>query len=102
MLTVRGVPYNTNAPVWKKHMVKRILDNRRYLDNDCFPQHSQKGRSKTKVLLRPFFVDCMILRKENYKIPLYFPSFIRILTHSILFCKSFFPGLPLVKLWNPL
>lgn len=38
ILTLRGIPYNANAPVWNKHMVKRILDNRRYLGNDRFPQ----------------------------------------------------------------
>lgn len=34
----RGVPYHAHTPQWNKHMVKRILENSRYLGKDGFPR----------------------------------------------------------------
>lgn len=34
----RDIPYHTHTPQWNKHMVKRILENPRYLGKDGFPR----------------------------------------------------------------
>lgn len=34
----RGIPYHAHTPQWNKHMVKRILENPRYLGGDGFPR----------------------------------------------------------------
>ena len=34
----RGIPYHTHTSHWNKHMVKRILENPRYLGQDGFPR----------------------------------------------------------------
>ncbi|MBR5091718.1 MAG: recombinase family protein [Ruminiclostridium sp.] len=33
-----AVPYNANKPLWNKNMVSRILENKRYLGDDTYPQ----------------------------------------------------------------
>lgn len=38
MLTLQGVLYNVNSPIWNKQMVVRILENRRYLGEKAFPR----------------------------------------------------------------
>ena len=32
------VPYHSNKPVWNKNMVKRVLENRRYIGECSYPQ----------------------------------------------------------------
>lgn len=34
----QGIPYHAHTPHWNKHMVKRILENQRYLGRDGYPQ----------------------------------------------------------------
>lgn len=34
----QGIPYHAHTPQWNKHMVKRILENQRYLGQDGFPR----------------------------------------------------------------
>ena len=56
------VPYNENKPLWNKNMVSRILENKRYLGDDTYPQiierdtfdranaiKSEKGKSALPV-----------------------------------------------------
>ncbi|MBR1432255.1 MAG: recombinase family protein [Ruminiclostridium sp.] len=56
------VPYNTNKPLWNRNMVSRILENKRYLGDDTYPQiidrdtfdranaiKSEKGKSALPV-----------------------------------------------------
>lgn len=37
-MTEQGVPYHKDKPSWNKNMVKRILDNRKYLGEEDYPR----------------------------------------------------------------
>lgn len=37
-LTKRGIPYSVSTDTWNGSMLKRILDNRRYVGNDGYPE----------------------------------------------------------------
>lgn len=37
-MTRRGVPYHQHTPQWNKHMVKRILENEKYMGADGWPR----------------------------------------------------------------
>lgn len=38
IMTEQGVPYHRDKPCWNKNMVKRILDNRKYLGEGDYPR----------------------------------------------------------------
>ena len=38
VMTEQGVPYHKDKPCWNKNMVKRILDNRKYLGEEDYPR----------------------------------------------------------------
>lgn len=36
-LNQSGIPFSTEAPLWNKHKVKRVLENPRYTGTDGYP-----------------------------------------------------------------
>ena len=38
IIAEQGVPYHKDKPCWNKNMVKRILDNRKYLGEEDYPR----------------------------------------------------------------
>lgn len=37
LLNTEGIPYSSDAPMWNKHKVKRLLENPRYTGQDSYP-----------------------------------------------------------------
>ena len=42
-LSEQGVRYHAHTGEWNKNMIKRILDNRRYLGDGIYPRHIDDG-----------------------------------------------------------
>lgn len=53
-----GIPFSTEAPIWNKHKVKRLLENPRYTGEDGYPPMVERGAFNT--------VQSMIREKTSH------------------------------------
>lgn len=71
MMEKQGVPYHPHTPRWNKHMVKRILENRKYLGEDGYPQlvdsakfYAVQHRKTEATTYTPCPADLLRIRKK--------------------------------------
>ena len=54
-MTKRGIPYHSHTPVWNKNMVKRILENEKYLGEEPYQA----------IISREDFLEARALRTDK-------------------------------------